>query len=343
MRRWLASFAKIARRGYQPAAEMILPDAVYHHARGQRIFRVRDPVGKLQPPARRRSSRQCLAAQNLRKTPRHFLACVLWIAPQQHMRIVRLPLRHGIRFIQHRHAHRDRQAPCLEFFDLRLNLHQRPAFGRVALGVECLPLVIQPLQLGIDGRQLICPRLQDRVRFGLRDAQDHVLLVLDVLRARERIARAVENSKKRVVVLGGNRIVLVIVTARAAHAQAQHGLAEVIDGVIDREVHVLLRHDAETLGNRQVAGGHGVAPALGIVLVRQQIPGDLLAQKLVVRLVAIEGINHVVAIEVSLRHRVIRAVAGAIGIAHHIQPMPPPTLAVARRRQQPIDHSRISF
>ena len=52
MRRLLAQLAEVARGGHQPAAEMILPDAVDDDARGERIVRLREPAGQRRAAAR---------------------------------------------------------------------------------------------------------------------------------------------------------------------------------------------------------------------------------------------------------------------------------------------------
>src|SRR5437762_2207269 len=46
MRRPCAGGAEVARRRDEAAAEMIVPDPVHHHARGERILGTRDPIGQ---------------------------------------------------------------------------------------------------------------------------------------------------------------------------------------------------------------------------------------------------------------------------------------------------------
>ena len=77
-------------------------------------------------------------------------------------------------------------------------------------------------------------------------------------------------------------------------------------------------------------------------IVDQFVAGELLKQKSIVRLVGVEGANHVVAIAPSKRSRqMLLAFSLAIGVAGHVEPMTPPTLAVARRRQEPLDQTLI--
>ena len=51
MRGPFAELAEVARRAHDAVAEMMLPDAVHHHARGERIVRVGDRFGQFQPAA----------------------------------------------------------------------------------------------------------------------------------------------------------------------------------------------------------------------------------------------------------------------------------------------------
>ena len=67
----------------------------------------------------------------------------------------------------------------------------------------------------------------------------------------------------------------------------------------------------------------------------QQVAGDLLADELVVRHVAVERVDDPVAVAVHLRDRVVGVVAGGVGVADDVEPVPAPPLAVGRRREQP--------
>src|SRR5205823_2704486 len=67
----------------------------------------------------------------------------------------------------------------------------------------------------------------------------------------------------------------------------------------------------------------------------QLIAGNLIDDKLVVRLVAIERVNNPIAIKPNVTRLVLFETIG-IGIAGGIQPWPRPTLAEMRRGEQPI-------
>ena len=72
----------------------------------------------------------------------------------------------------------------------------------------------------------------------------------------------------------------------------------------------------------------------------QQVAGELLADELVVGHVAVEGVDHPVAVAVHLRDRVVGVVAGGVGVADHVEPVPAPALAVGGRGEQPVDDLR---
>ena len=74
-----------------------------------------------------------------------------------------------------------------------------------------------------------------------------------------------------------------------------------------------------------------------------EVTGDLLANELRVRLVAIERVDHIVAI--SPRMEALEVMLAAVGLAeaHDIQPVPAPALAVSRRGQEPVDRGFVRF
>ena len=52
VRRWLPAHAEIAGRGDDPPAEVMLPETIHDHPRGQRVIRPREPGRQRRPPAR---------------------------------------------------------------------------------------------------------------------------------------------------------------------------------------------------------------------------------------------------------------------------------------------------
>ena len=75
----------------------------------------------------------------------------------------------------------------------------------------------------------------------------------------------------------------------------------------------------------------------------QQVAGDLLEDKFVERLVAIEGINDVVPVTPCVPKHQAASTSTALGEAGHIQPVTPPSLAKLRRTEQAIHQSRVRF
>src|SRR6266542_1336360 len=74
MGRRLTLFAEVVRGWHNALAEVILPDAIDHHARRERICGIGDPLSQLQAAAAFDFFRQQLSAEYKWETPRHYLA-----------------------------------------------------------------------------------------------------------------------------------------------------------------------------------------------------------------------------------------------------------------------------
>lgn len=96
MRRRLAARAEVVRRRDEAAAEVVLPKAIHHHARGERVRGIGNPVREFEPAARRAIFRQWLAAENLREVTRDFLAEALRVAAHMETRVGGLALGDGV-------------------------------------------------------------------------------------------------------------------------------------------------------------------------------------------------------------------------------------------------------
>ena len=156
-------------------------------------------------------------------------------------------------------------------------------------------------------------------------------------------ARAEEDAGQRVVIVGGDRIELVIVAAGTGEGEAEEGPADDVDLIVDAigDHPFLVDIPRHEIGNREKPRGHeriGVDPR-GIVGL-EQIAGELLAEKLGVGEVAIEGVDDPVAVAPRLAKvalwRELDEIA-SVGVADEVEPVPPPALAVARRGEQAID------
>ncbi len=79
----------------------------------------------------------------------------------------------------------------------------------------------------------------------------------------------------------------------------------------------------------------------GVPPVDEFVAGELLGEEAIVRLVGIEGGNHVIAVlPLAFAHDDIVRIAveaDRVGVAHDVKPVPAPALAEPRRREQPIN------
>ena len=129
MRRARARVAEVVRRGEQTDAEMLLPQPVHQHPRGERIFRRRNPLGKREPTARGfrtwRLDLRRIRIEHAQKARLHFVARLGEIALKENARRLRAALAHG---------HRDGERALLVLH--RVHLRRR-------VGVRFLACVIQ--------------------------------------------------------------------------------------------------------------------------------------------------------------------------------------------------------
>ena len=333
MGRWLALFAKIVRRRDESFSEMLLPDAVRHDARGERIGRVEQPVGEAQASAGFIVGRKLRAAEHGEKMAAHDFAGFGGIAFHLHGHVGdAFGVGDGVGDVVGQRVFLKIRRRLFRVLDLLLDvlfLRVGRVFQRV---LQLLHFLLQLAQFGI-------ARLFRSFGFGEffgRDERHEIALFLLQLDAGPRIARAVEDAVKRVVILRGDGIEFVIVAARAIHGEAEEGASEIVDRVLDGEVlRVVVHARAEAACVGDVAGGDDL-----IVRARgQQIAGDLRAHKLIVRQVGIEGRDDPVAILVHLRDGKIRVVAGGVGVAHHVEPVPAPAFAVRRGGEEAVEEN----
>ena len=79
-----------------------------------------------------------------------------------------------------------------------------------------------------------------------------------------------------------------------------------------------------------------VATVASRIVRQQHVAGELLLHEPRVRLVLVERADHVIAIGPGVAPRLVLVVAVRFAVVDHVQPVPPPALAVARRGQQPV-------
>src|SRR4029079_15105390 len=113
----------------------------------------------------------------------------------------------------------------------------------------------QSLQLRLargDGRAV---RAEQRLDLRGRQQRDEALLPLAHLGTGEGVAGAGEDAVEGVVVARGERVELVVVAPRAGDGAAQHGTAQVVDRVLERQVVFARAIAAEAPRDGQVTRG----------------------------------------------------------------------------------------
>ena len=122
-----------------------------------------------------------------------------------------------------------------------------------------------------------------------------------------------EHRRHREVVPLGNRVVLVVVAARALHRQPHEAVACGHHAVVDPIL-------AEFFGDRTAFEGHAMQAVKGrghaLILRRvwQKVACELFGQELVVRLVIIEGLKNPVAPRPG-EHGFVARVAPGVGVS----------------------------
>ena len=147
--------AEIARSGYQRAVEMVHPDAVDHHARGQRIILAGDGLGQLQAAAALFKGLPLSIGKHPKEPPRHLLAPPVGVAPLEDHRLHRLLTIH-----QDHGPHRRARMGNLDGVQLADEDFQRPTIRAVEQPVPLLP---GNVERGIRSIEHLPHRLQVRV------------------------------------------------------------------------------------------------------------------------------------------------------------------------------------
>ena len=179
--------------------------------------------------------------------------------------------------------------------------------------------------------------------FGLGGAEilgDEVAVVLGrrLVAPADLVGRDAPEERQHPVVVGlGNRIAAVVVAAGAADRHAEHDPGRRIEDRVEivvlgeRGVRRLVVPDAQS----QIAGGDDRRGG-GVV---DLVAGELVGQKLVVRHVRVESVDHPVAVAPGRWLLAVPLVAVGLGVADEIEPVPAPALAVVGRCQQAVDEA----
>ena len=306
--------AEVIGRAHESLAKEMLPDAVYKDPGGERVLRAGEPFGQLQTAALLAVNRRGRAGHGTEKAARDG-GTEFFGLPTDVDRAIGSGL--GLT-----HAHR-------KWSVWRINVS---GFRRRLAGLV-------GFENGFDLAS------QEHLRGGLQLMQGR-------LRSREGLMRrgpperlsAFENARKRIVVPRGDGIGLVIVTARAADAQPEDATADGID-LIGDDIHLeVLVHGLRGFrADGQEAGGNELTVTLLGSGGRQQVPGDLLGEKAVIRQVLIEGLNNIIPVAPSVGEAGVAAqavVAVRLRVTGHIKPMATPLFPKLRALQEAV-HERM--
>ena len=169
----------------------------------------------------------------------------------------------------------------------------------------------------------------------------HLHLVVRRINDALRLVVIVDERKHPVVLLLRERIELVVVTLGALDGEAQHALADGVHAVEHRIHAELLRIDSAFLVDHRVAQKAG-GDNLFLRRVWQLIARQLLDDELIVRQVAVQRVDHVIAVEPNLAALVLFETVG-VRVTRGIEPLPAPALAVVRRTEQALDCCLVSI
>ena len=186
--------------------------------------------------------------------------------------------------------------------------------------------------------------LEPRLRLGLLvlELPYRLLVGAEVLAAQRRrggfgVDQVVEEGVEPVVVALRERVVLVAVALGAAEGQPQPDRgrrARPVLGRLDPELLLVVPADRRPVEHRHAveAGGDSRSqrPA------GQQVAGQLLDREPIEGHVAVEGVDHPVAVPPGIGPVAVVLVAVAVGIADQVEPRPGPALPEMRRGEQAV-------
>ena len=318
----LSAGAEVVRRRHKPPTEVPRPDPVDDDPGEQRM--PGDPPGEFATAALR-VRRHRIPAKRSQPAAGHLVTEFFGIpAIVDAGRLRGLPIDDGVRDRNCRRRHDGLFRAGLLLGSLRRLARVRGRHWRHVLRQGDLPVPVVGMPLP--------PRLHRGVDLGLRDERHEIPRLALRLAAREGEPRTGEDPVEGVVVVGVDGIVFVIVAAGAGHRQAEEALAEIVDRILVHEVNIGVDVVAEPACDRQVSRGHD---AFGMLRCRllpgQQVAGDLQRGEPIERHVVLKRLEHPVAIPPGLWQRAVGILAGRVGVADHVEPVPPPAHPVLRR------------
>ena len=186
-------------------------------------------------------------------------------------------------------------------------------------------------------------RLETGLCHGLVERFDPILLGFDELRIPpgerdELFDAAVEDAVERVVVGGGDGIVLVIVTAGARDGQPEHAARHDVDAVVDD----VMFYPEETAAESEESHRREIA----VIFVRDLIGGELEQEKAVIRHIPVQCRHDPVPIGPGVGPVFLLAgvdIAFRVGVSGHVEPVPRPVLAVVGRVEETVDEPGVGL
>ena len=151
-------------------------------------------------------------------------------------------------------------------------------------------------------------------------------------RSRRRLFAAIEHAVERVVVRRRDRVEFVIVTPGAGDCEPHDSPAGHIDSVVVDKRRVVQKASADI---QETEGGERAFILSEVESIRRQLLND----ELIVGQVFVESANDIVpvGIAVMIDSVFLKNIAFRVCIACDIQPMPPPSLPIERRGEQPVN------
>ncbi len=156
---------------------------------------------------------------------------------------------------------------------------------------------------------------------------------------------AVEAGKDRhqpVVILLGDRVELVVVTTGAVDRQADAGGNDLGGHVVkiartggsfeDVAPRLDIANKIPGTGGEEPGGDNRIG-----VVWRNIVAGDLLAEELIVRLVAVQRADHVIAVRPRIVTGAVALETVSVGVVGHVKPVARPVFAVVRRGEESLD------
>ena len=362
--------AEVAAGRDKALAEVVLPDAVDHHAGAERILRVGQPPGQLgaAPSRLRRGRNRMDVGRPLEKkceiTGIDHLVAFAW---NRHRSGLGTDVAHGVGDGQRSRLGLIERGQLLAeggglLLVLRLHLGRETVEFVVDLPVGQLGdlvLVDRPFGLGFPDQGLdvlgeLADGLIGRLHLVgpfdlfdlLADVSGQVLPFDELVGVVEAVFGiggghiftgydAGEEGLEPVVVLLEDGIELVVVATRALHAETEEDITRRVGDVVQDGGPLPARVAVVVFVDPMPEVARGDQ---GIGLIGEKfIAGQLLLDEAVVGLVGVERAYDIVAVAPGLRTKVVDAVSVRIGIAHQIKPMAGPSLAIARAGKKLID------